>query len=559
MVSFNSEKWLDGFFQSLMSQLYPLKLISVYVVDNGSNDGTLALLEKWQRKLHGCECKFEFCTQGNLGYGSGQNKAISMGDSKFVLIANPDIEFDRCTLQEVIKCANADDHSTATWELRQKPYEHPKHYDPVSLETNWSSHACVLVRRSAWQSLGGYDESFFMYAEDVELSYRLRRAGYRLRYCPRSVVWHFSYAHAEEIKPAQYVGSIIGNFRIRWCYGSVVDKLVGFVIILQRLFGNQPYRGARKQLVTSLLKLKLHVFSCIRSGGVVGGVHTYFPFRGLDYEMTRKGAFVAAGPQLKESPLVSVIIRTQGMRLELLRQAMQTVMHQTHNNIELIVVEDGGQRCRDAVLKNQEMTRPQLRYYSLPKLGRSSAGNEGMRQAHGEYVMFLDDDDLLYADHIETLMHTIANNPDCVAAYSLAWRVKTYFGDDSRVCNEYFDLSSLFNQPYCYETLTRYNYIPIQSILFKRALYQERGGFDESLDQLEDWNLWLRFGYRNKFVFLPKITSLFRVPADIDVMDSRQNLIDKSMIDALASAEKWRQQYDESKGNLLNEQSKVVK
>ena len=554
MVTFNSEKWLDGFFQSLMNQLYPLELISVYVVDNGSSDGTLALLEKWKKRVHGCVCKFEFSSQSNTGYGSGQNRAILMGDSDFFLIANPDIEFDTRCLQEVIQFANTDHPSTATWELRQKPYEHPKYYDPVSLETNWSSHACILVRRAPWQSLHGYDESFFMYGEDVEVSYRLRRAGYQLRYCPRAVVWHYSYANAEEIKPAQYVGSIVGNFRIRWCYGNVADKLVGLIIILQRLLGNQPYSGARKQLAKSIVKLKLSVFSCHRPGRRAKNAHVHFPFRGLDYEMVREGAFIAAGQELDRAPLVSVIIRTQGMRLELLGQAVQTVMCQTYNNIELILVEDGGERCCDEVLKMQGMSTVPIRYYSMPKVGRSSAGNEGLRQARGEYVMFLDDDDLLYADHIETLLHTLVNHTDCVAAYSLAWRVKTYFGDDGSVCDEYFDLPSLFNQPYCYETLTRYNYIPIQSILFKRLLYQERGGFDVNLDQLEDWNLWLRFGYRNEFVFLPKITSLFRVPAAINAMDSRQNKIDKSMADAIASVEEWRMQYDKRYSDLLNGQ-----
>ncbi len=158
--------------------------------------------------------------------------------------------------------------------------------------------------------------------------------------------------------------------------------------------------------------------------------------------------------------------------------------------------------------------------------------------------MFLDDDDLLYADHIETLVDALIHHPDCVAAYSLAWCVRSRFARDGCVCSERFELPRLFNQPYCYETLKLYNFIPIQSILFKRTLYLERGGFDTSLDLLEDWNLWLRYGYRNQFVFRSKTTSLFRVPADIPAADSRQKSIDNALAAAAVAAEAWRRQYD---------------
>jgi hypothetical protein len=152
-----------------------------------------------------------------------------------------------------------------------------------------------------------------------------------------------------------------------------------------------------------------------------------------------------------------------------------------------------------------------------------------MRQARGEYVLFLDDDDLLYADHVETLLNALAHDPDCAAAYSLAWRVSTHYDLDGRVEDEHFDMPSLFHQAFCYKTLLHHNFIPIKSVLFRRALYLERGGFDNRLDKLEDWNLWLRYGFRNRFAFVPKTTSLFRVPADQHIMDERQELMDQAI------------------------------
>ena len=78
------------------------------------------------------------------------------------------------------------DSNVASWELRQAFSEMPKYYDPVTLETNWSSHACILIKREVYEKVGGYDKNIFMYAEDVEFSYRLRSQGYVLNntsYC----------------------------------------------------------------------------------------------------------------------------------------------------------------------------------------------------------------------------------------------------------------------------------------------------------------------------------------------------------------------------------------
>ena len=61
--------------------------------------------------------------------------------------------------------------------MRQIPYEHPKAYDPVTLDTPWVSGAATLFRREAFEAVGGFDDAIFMYGEDVDLSWRLRARG----------------------------------------------------------------------------------------------------------------------------------------------------------------------------------------------------------------------------------------------------------------------------------------------------------------------------------------------------------------------------------------------
>jgi hypothetical protein len=63
-------------------------------------------------------------------------------------------------------------------------------------------------------------------------------------------------------------------------------------------------------------------------------------------------------------------------------------------------------------------------------------------------------------------------------------------------------------------------------VLFQRKLYEEHGGFDLDLDNLEDWNLWVRYSLKNDFKLTPKVTSLYRVPDQLDKALQRQAVLD---------------------------------
>ncbi len=74
--------------------------------------------------------------------------------------------------------------------------------------------------------------------------------------------------------------------------------------------------------------------------------------------------------------------------------------------------------------------------------------------------------------------------------------------------------------------LRRKNYIPIQAMLFKKSLYLERGGFDTEIEHLEDWNLWNKYAVGNTFSYVPKVTSIFRIPSDRTLAAARQQAFD---------------------------------
>jgi GT2 family glycosyltransferase len=524
VVTYNSSRWIDSFIESLINSDYPKSLLAVTFIDNNSTDSTVCDLMRQIPRLETCGFTVVLKKlKTNLGFGTAHNAAMAGGTGQFCLITNIDLTFEPETLSRIGRIAQADDQRVAAWELRQKPYEHPKFYDPVTGITNWNSHACVLLRREAFELLGGYDENLFLYGEDVELSYRLRRSGFILRYCPNAVVWHYSYEQEEQIKPLQYKGSTFANMYLRLKYGNARDIISIPLMFLEVLSVPEAYPGSRRAIWENFFNLFVKAPSALlgRSESIA-----YFPFRSWDYEMTREGAFVSQVSISSCAPLVSVITRTRPGREHLLRQAVLSIAHQTYPNVEHIVVEDGGATTRELIDDMSQTTGRSIRFLGQPKRGRAAAGNAGLAAATGQWCLFLDDDDILFSDHVELLAAKLMETPKAVAAYSIAWEAITdYPLEDGRYTENCHSVSSLHRQAFDYEVLKHHNFMPVQSVLFERKLFEERGGMDERLDALEDWNLWLRFAYRNHFVFVPKVTSMFRTPADAEKSLQRTQML----------------------------------
>lgn len=528
IVTFNSSKWIASLIDSIRSQNYPLNKMKLIFVDNGSSDNTAILLEEQKIKYDNLFAGFYIIYSKNNGFGAGHNTAVMASDAPLVLITNPDLVFEEDSILNLVSMALNDENDTASWETRQKPYEHPKHYDPVTLECSWSSHACVLLRRKAFESVGGYDERIFLYGEDVELSYRFRSAGWKLRYCPIAVVRHYTYSEVGEVKPAQYVGSITANFYLRARYGSLVDILMIVPLFCAAML-RSPFIGARKLLMVSFFKKFLPYFASAIISKRKDKLKNISPFRGMDYELCREGAFFELGvDKIINPPIVSIVTRTMKGRAEFLKQAAYSVLNQTYSNIEWIVVEDGGDSARCLVEEFSAKHKRNIRFCGFEKLGRSAVGNAGLSMSTGKYAMFLDDDDLLYADHVETLVRALQANDHAVAAYSLAWDVASAISEDGLLIEAEYIQHTGHKREFDYELLREMNYMPIQAVLFEKRLFDERGGFDTDIDYLEDWNLWQRYAYKNSFVYAPKTTSLYRTPLDKRIQIERQIKLDEA-------------------------------
>ncbi|HEY2166095.1 MAG TPA: hypothetical protein VGH01_02930 [Jatrophihabitantaceae bacterium] len=126
----------------------------------------------------------------NLGHGGAQNALAerAAAGTEYLLVLNPD---GMAAVTMLTRLLGAMETGVAATEARQSPFEHPKSYDPRSGDTAWVSGAAALFRFDAFTAAGRFDaDTFFLHGDDVDLSWRLRLDGGRLRHVPEAVFVH---------------------------------------------------------------------------------------------------------------------------------------------------------------------------------------------------------------------------------------------------------------------------------------------------------------------------------------------------------------------------------
>lgn len=201
-------------------------------------------------------------------------------------------------------------------------------------------------------------------------------------------------------------------------------------------------------------------------------------------------------------PAVSVIIATRD-RPGLLKEAVASVLAQTFENFELLVVDDGEEDMGPLL---DEFADDRIRYFRSPRKGKPSALNAALIVAKGEYIAYLDDDDLYYPWHLQTLVCALTNRPtyglaytDMVVGYCLP------SDNGHRVVTSH----PFVKWEYDRSLLRAGNYIPNLAIMHRRALVDQAGPYDERLPLLEDWDKLRWVSCFTDFLHVPMITGEF--------------------------------------------------
>lgn len=214
--------------------------VDVTVVDNASSDGTLAELADLGARL--------VARQTNDGFAIACNVGWRAGEAPFVLLVNPDVTIDRDSVRALVSslerlpsvgvsaprivdsCGALDFSQRRFPRLRftfaqalllHRVFPNAQWADDVIRDSDayesenapdWVSGACLMIRRDALVAVGGLDEGFFMYREDVDLCRRVRSCGYGIRFEPSAICVHAGGASA----PRSSLLPVLAESRIRY-------------------------------------------------------------------------------------------------------------------------------------------------------------------------------------------------------------------------------------------------------------------------------------------------------------------------------------------------------
>lgn len=206
--------------------------VTVVLADNGSTDGTPETAVERYPGVHLLR------TGGNVGYGTAANLGAAefAGDGEFFIVANPDVQWGPGSIDALLEAAERWPNAGALGPLIRDPdgsvYPSARHQPslirggmhavvgpfwknnpwtatyrqdrlaPSERPVGWLSGSCLLLRRAAFEHIGGFDQRYFMYMEDVDLGDRLTKAGWQNVYVPAAEILHAK-GHATGRDPAR--------------------------------------------------------------------------------------------------------------------------------------------------------------------------------------------------------------------------------------------------------------------------------------------------------------------------------------------------------------------
>ncbi len=205
---------------------------------------------------------------------------------------------------------------------------------------------------------------------------------------------------------------------------------------------------------------------------------------------------------MSDAPLVSVVIATYNMAAYL-PLAVQSALDQTYRNLEVLIVDDGStDGTRKAVEPFLEDRR--VRYLYQQNRGQAAAKNHGVRESRGEYVAFLDADDLWVRDKLEQQVPLLLKSSDVGVVYSkMAYIDET--GKELGI-SDYGLFRGRVSGP-----LLISNFIGFGTSMARRQCFERLGGFDEAMKMGIDYDLWLRFSTEYAFDYVDRPLLRYRV------------------------------------------------
>jgi len=224
VLNWNGKRFIDSFLKTLSKQTYNYKNIELIFTDNDSSDNSVEYFNKAIKKIN---IKHKLVQNDkNYGYAGGNNRGMRHASGDYILVCNNDLELDPNLVAELLKVAvakraavtvpklmylkkqgfinNAGSRidETSDWPIYEIGANENDNgqYNEIREITAFCG-ACVLFSREFLKNVGVFDEKFFMYFEDGDLSWRGQKAGSTFYYAPKAVALHYHTGTSKEGSP----------------------------------------------------------------------------------------------------------------------------------------------------------------------------------------------------------------------------------------------------------------------------------------------------------------------------------------------------------------------
>ena len=529
--TYNRQRFISDAIQSALMQTY--QNFEILVVDDGSNDGTSEIVRSFS------DARLRYIAKEHSGAPATRNRCIAEAQGEFLVWLDSDDMLLPDTLrvysETLATTPDADvlygDLIVTDREFRQTSevryqdwYGRNKELLSNLFHTNCIPNPGTLVRKNLYDKIGTYDESFRR-AHDYELWTRFALKAV-FKHVPRLVVkwrWHDANMSSGSVTfdtsfDARIIHKLLETVALSelfptmdWSCGDQRSTSASvFLIIAQRLLELKDLAGTTEYLKKSYeavpnpntLSLRAELLS--NSSGSDASAKHFAPSSlstGIISANTNHTQITSPGEN--SSPMVSVIVPTFN-RPEMLAEALKSIISQTFQDFEIIIVNDAGVDVAPLVMHFN--TKGTIRYINKEtNQGLAAARNTGIKAARGKYLAYLDDDDSYYPDHLETLVNFLEEHPYQVAYSNADRAIQEKIGDTFYTIRKDTPYGDLFDA----DRLLVENYIPVLCVMHEKKCLDQVGLFDESLPRHEDWDLWIRLSQCYTVAHIPKITAEF--------------------------------------------------
>jgi len=435
----------------------------IIIVNDGSPDDTSGVARELIKKYP--EKRIRLLEKRNGGLAHARNAAIAVAAGAYILPLDADDLIAPEFLARTLAILDSDPGlAIAYTDLSHFGAEEKiiqaAEFDFQKLCANNQLNYCSLFRREAWDQIGGYNANMIWGFEDWDFWMGAGELGLKAQRAPGALL------HYRVKTASMYTTAVAHDRELR-----------------ARIALNHP---------------SLYATETISEAEAIWSNPTL--------------------PAPPGAPKVSVIVPTYN-RPERLAETLRSITGQTLQDIEIIVINDHGMDIAHVIarcLGGPEIVH--LRHST--NRGLAAARNTGLRHARGQYIAYLDDDDVFLPDHLQTLAEFLESSRNG-AAYTDAWCA------EERLTNGRYEVvkrEARFSADWDNERILVQNLVPVLCFMHERRVAIAAGGFDEQMTTHEDWDFWIRLSRLCAPVHIKKVTCEFRTRADGSSMTSARRV-----------------------------------